>query len=73
MWTMLNNLGSRDLGSLSINGHHACPPCSMSLKSGMLEKTNKLVYENHQKYFEEGFPKHRNVQDPKPYVWKEKY
>ena len=72
MWTMHDYPGYGDVSGLSVSGHHACPPCGMSLKSRSSKHLHKVVYEGHQKYFDKDNPKRRNVVEPKPKVWKAK-
>ena len=72
MWKMHDYLGYGDISGLSVNGHHACLPCGMSLKSRSSKHLHKVVYEGHRKYFDEDNPKRHNVVEPKPKVWKAK-
>ena len=72
MWTMHDYPRYGDVFCLSVSGHHACPPCGMSLKSRSSKHLHKVVYEGHQKYFDKDNPKCRNVVEPKPKVWKAK-
>ena len=54
MWTLHDYPGYGDVAGLSTSGHYACPPCGMSLTSRYSVDLNKVVYEGHQKYFDEG-------------------